>query len=704
MGAIETSTLANPLQAAPPIARIARSEQGILWFTLLSNATNSVLYYRSSNGGTSWVYAGGWNFGVTIQEISGLHITYSGDMWLAFRTNENSRDRINIIRATLRSSSFTFSNPLKVAEPAHGGTPGSYHNGLDIMAIGVAGGSRIVVAAGTRVAGSNGVTLYGANATETALTLNNGLITGTKQWLYPSGTTGRNTPQLDIEHWGDAKVASVPHLWVSFGRTDLRAVKLAWNGTTWAGPSGTLLLASGLGAQNAFAGRWDGARFVMSIPNPAATDTVLLIERNQANSSTAQRTSPAHPAGVVRTCTHSYNSITKDVRVFAVGTSTSVVHYIDYVRATNTWTSWTVAVATAVIGGSNYSVRRESHGSAKYDIVTAHTGSPNTLVSTHLSLSYAPAAPTWRYGVTAQTPPANGAAMDVAASMRLDWQFSDPDPDDTQSAWALSRQIGTGTIQYFRSSDSSWQAAEQKNAGSSAFRTLTSGQWVGGGGGTDPAHNYRVKVWDSSDTPSPYSSALSVLPAAKVNPTITQPPTNGYTVTASTVTVEWTVDEQTAYRLVLLDGGGQHVWDSGWIAGTDTSRTIGYELANNAPYSIWLWTRSNRGMQSSQASRAIAVEYVPPPAPTVAAAPLPRQGVIRVAVTMPAPAGPQPAVTSVSVRRRRAGDADSAVTIATGVPADGVWDDWSARSGQPYEYSAVAVGANGTSTQGPWSA
>ncbi|WBB94171.1 hypothetical protein [Verrucosispora sp. WMMC514] len=851
MALIDDSTLSNPLQAAPPVGRIARQTTGVLWFTMISNAGNSVLYYRSTNGGSSWTYAGGWNFGVTIQEISNLHIPNANDLWLAFRTNESGRDRISIVRATGSSSSFAFGNPLKVAEPSHGGTAGSVHNGLEIHAISVgSAGMRIVVAAGTRIGGSNGVTLYGANRVGSTLSVNTSLITGTKQWLYPSGTTGRATPQLDIEHVGDAKSASSsPHLWCSFGRDFLRVVKLAWNGTSWAGPSGTLLLASGLAAQNALPGRWDGSRYVMVFRDPSSTSQVLLLERNQANSNTTQRpATPGHPEGAIRSCTFAYNSVTKDVRVFAVGTSTDVVHYIDYIRSGNTWSSWTVAVATGVIGGSNYSVRRESHGSAKYDIVTAHTGSPHTIVSTHLSLSYAPTAPTWRYGVTAQTPPANGAAMDVAMSMRLDWLFADPDPSDTQSAWALSRQIGTGTIQYFRASDNTWQASEQKNTGSTQNRTLTTGQWVGGGGAGDPAHTYRVRVWDTSDTPSPYSTGLVIVPAAKVDPTITSPAVDGDTWTSGTITVIWSVAEQTGYRVHLIRSG-LVLFDSEWRGGGATSYAIPLPVADGQSYTIRLWTRSAAGLASSAVDRTVVVDYTEPAEPIATPTPMPHLGLIRVTVTNPAPAallassfevdltgwvawngaharvndwasdgswsvkvtpsgsgtaaytqspqvaaaagqpytgwvtvrpttsdkpaaamlhwfdgsgvylssttvtspaeagvaqqltvtgaapastgfvavaagvasaptagdivyvddvrlmgGAVPQVVGNDIQRRPAGVDGAEVTVARDVAAGGGWDDWTVRSGQEYEYRAVAVGSNGTAAPGLWSA
>ncbi|MFC0504212.1 hypothetical protein [Micromonospora costi] len=852
MGFIDDSLLANPLAASPAVARIDRQNSGVLWFTMISNAQNSVLYYRSTDNGSTWQYAGGWNFGVTIHEISNLHITNYGDLWLAFRTNENSRDRISIIRATGGSTTFAAGSPRMLAEPANGGVAGAIHNGLEIHSIGLppSQAQRIVVAAGTRVGGSSGVTLYGANmATNGALTANNALFTGKRQWLYP-GAAGRLTPQIEIEHWGDGKSASVPHLWVSFGRTDLRVVKLAWNGSTWAGPTNTVLLTSGLTAQNAIAGRWDGTRFLTAVPNPdsAATDTVLVLERNQANSSTILRTSPSHPAGAVRNCTLAYNSVSRDFRVFAVGTSSDLLYYVDYARAAGTWTTWTTV--TAVMGGSNYSVRHESYGSARYDVITAHAGSPNTLVSTNVGLSYAPSLPTWQYGTNPTTPPANGAAVDVAKAMLLDWAFSDPDPNDAQSAWALSRQIGSGTVQYLRASDSTWQAGEVKNPGGSTQVNMPASLWVGAGGAGDPAHTYRVKVWDGANLASLYSSALVVVPSAVTNPTITSPDTDGASWTSDTITLFWTVTEQTAYQVQLLNASAALIYDSGWRGGTAPTFSIPTRVEDGQTYTIRLRTRNGEGLASNPVDRTVVVDYTEPTPPVVAALPMPHRGLVRVSITNPlapslipdtsfevdlsgwtalnatqarvntwasdgewscqitpsgsasnaytqsvqvpaapgdvltgwadvlpvtgnkpaaaylhwftgagvfisstvahfpatagepqrvsvtgvAPAstgrvavaagvalnpasgdvvfvdavrlmaGAVPYVLSNDLQRRHLGDTASEVTIGRGIPEGGTWDDWTVRSGQPYEYRAVTYGANGTTSYGPWTA
>ncbi|MCX5066895.1 hypothetical protein OOJ91_13670 [Micromonospora lupini] len=649
MGSVATSTLSNPLQP-PGVSGIDRQDVGgVLWTVVLNNASDGVSYYRSTNGGTSWALAGSWTISTTVQEISGLHITSGGELWIAYRTSETNQDRLWVRRCIGNALTFSAGNPLQISEPANGGVAGSIHTGLDVTVVGnpANGTARVVVAAGTTFSGLLGVTLHGVDqAANGTLTRNNSIITGKRQWMYP-GTAGRSTPQMDIEHWGTGKGADIPHLWCVFGRQELRVVKLPWNGSTFAGPSSTVLLKSGLAGVDAIPGRWDGKVFLMAIPNPDAgmTDRVLVAERDASNTRTTWRSTPVHPTGVVRNCTLSYNSTSRDFRIFAVGTSTNLLYYVDFVRASGTWTSWGTVTGTAILGsaGQNYGVRHESAGSARYDVVTAHSGSPNTIVSTHQVLSYAPNTPVWDLTAIGVD---NGSAANVSAALNLDWLFSDPDPADSQIAWALSRQIGAGALAYFRASDSTWQAAEVKNTGGTTARSLASG-W---GLTSDAPHSYRVKYWDSGDLASVYSDAFVVIPSGKVNPTITAP-TVAQVLTTDSVTISWTVAEQTAYR-VRLQILSEVVHDSGWVAGTATSYTPDFALGDLFSYTAFVQTRNLKGLASDEIQRNFSVDFVEPAVATLTVTPLPNLGVNRVTITNPTPVGLQPAVASQDVYRR----------------------------------------------------
>lgn len=579
-----------------------------------------------------------------IQEWSSIYIDNNNYLHWAYRTNEGSQDRIYYRRCDMTGSSAVWQAEVLTGSPSNGGVAGAVHTGLDLTVVISGGVTYVAIAAGTTLGANTGVTLYGVTISPSGTqAYNNGIIKSTRQWL--SAGTGRQTPSIDIEHNGDGKTSGVPHLWVGYGRTDVRLVKLAWSGSGWTGPSSPVVVQSGLTAQDAMTGRWDGSRFLMAVPDPSSTSKVRVLERNQANSTTTIRTTPTHPTGVVRNCTVAYDPTNGDMRVYAVGTSTTVLYFVHYTRATGSWGAWAQVLATAVDGttGERWGTRRNTYGNSRWDVYTAHSGAPNSLVHTQLGAAYPPSTPTWDYGAIGYN---NGNAADVDASLVLDWDFNDADTNDTQSAYALSRQIGAGALQYFRASDSTWQATEQKNTSATTSRTLASG-W---GAGTDANHTYRVKTWDSTDQASGYSEGFTVVPSVKVNPTITSP-TEAGTITSNNLTLTWTVAEQTAYR-VRLQILSEVLYDSGWITSTDTTTTIPYGLTDGFNYSAFLTTRNLEGLQSNEVQRNFSVDFTEPAHASTVATPSTTNGRISVAITNPAPAGTQPTFVSQDLWRR----------------------------------------------------
>ncbi len=706
MATVTTSTRTDPL-VYPSVSHIDRSTPGgsyNLWVAVINNAGTGIDWWRGTSAGTGWTLVGTYSPGHSIVEMSSIFLDNVGAMWFAYRANISSQDRIYMNRM-YDSSSFVSSAGVNLAAIGNGGVAGSVFQGLDLTVVRLGDGTyRVVVAAGTQSGANQGVTLYPAHVSASGVfTYQPSIVATKRQWL--TAGTGRVTPSIEIEHTGDGRSGGggSPPLWVAFGRSSLWVAKCAWTGSSWTGPSSANLLVAGVTSQDSMTGRWAGQEFVACCDNPSDGTTVLLVQRNRANTQTTSYVTQTHPTGVVRSCTLSYDTANRDVRVYAIGTSTGVLYYCDFIRASSTFTTWSTVTATAVLGSPplNYGVRRSTSGSAKYDVVTAHSGSPNTIVHTQQSLSYAPTAPTWQYGTNATTPSANGVAMDVSSSMILDWLFSDVDPGDTQSAFALSRQIGAGTIAYYRASDSSWQASEQQNSSSSSQVTLAAATWATGGASADP-HTYRVKVWDSGAASSPYSSPLTIIPSAKANPSFSTP-TSGGTITGDKVTVTWTVSEQTAYRLTLsTNPGGVLTYDSNWVLDSTTSHTPPLSLATGTGWTIGLTTRNLEGLASNTVTRNFSVSYVTPATPTTAAFPQPALGVIRITITNPTPGGGQPALASQILYRRVVGDTSDGIAVAADLGSGAVYDDFEAVDKVNYEYRSVASGVNGTSVAGAW--
>ena len=659
MSTIATTTNANPF-IYPGTTLLARDPiYGYLWCMVKASTADNYVLYRSVDNGVNWA-AYSTIVRASVVDVGSL-FPWGGALpwkmgWL-YRTNESSQDRIYMRRMDILTG--VWEQDILVAALPNGGVAGAVVTGMDIRVLVTPSmGTYIAIAAGA-VSGANiGCALYGVyeyNYYDPASVGVTTSIFGTAWAWFPEVGSGRITPSLEIEHNGDNYNSSSPNLWLSFGRTQLYIVKMAWNGGGWIGPPSPVLIRSGIAAQNSMPGRWDGQRFLIAVPNPTAgaTDTVAVFERNRANSTTIERDTPVHPTGVVRNCTLSYNSVNGDIRVYAIGTSTAVLYYVDFIRATGLWTSWTQVLATAVLGtnGENYGVRRGSSYTARHDVYTAHSGAPNTLTHTQQSLSYAPFTPAW-------VAPINGQPADVGQTLFLDWTFTDADPADTQKDFAISRQIGAGALAYFRASDSTWQVAEVQNASGTSSRTLAAAWGVH----TDAVHTYKVKVWDQSNVASSYSDAMTVTPSTPVNPTITAP-TPAQVISSDQVTITWTVSEQTAWRVELLTNpGGVVTFDTGWapnqnVPGTPTqlTYTVPTILGNATGWTLRLTTRNLEGLTSASQTVNFTVAYVPPAAPTLVATPQPTLATIRIAVTNPTPAGSQPAAQVNSIYRRPVG-------------------------------------------------
>ena len=700
MAQITTTTQANPFDY-PSAGYMARHPNDDSLWAIIHNSAGGWELYRSADGGTTWTIRGSSLTRANVQEYS--RITITKDNWLhwVYRTNESSQDRIYYrrIKALNSGTMGSWSSEVLLASPSNGGVAGAYHTGIDYghNYDGTTDVTSLLIAVGTQVGGSHGVTIYGVTApTNTNPASNNAIITGTRQWL--STGTGRVGPSVDKQHLGDAlsKGSGAQNMWVAWGRTTLRIVKLAYGSGKWTGPTSPVIAkTSGVGPFESVPARWDGTRFLVAVPNELDTNTVDVWQRNAANTSWDTVQTPTHPTGAIRSWGINYSSDTGNFRVFAVGTSTAVLYYIDYVRATASWTSWTQVTATAVLNVINWGVRPSTWANARHDVYIAHSGTPNTLVSYHQVVSYPPYQPTWN---TAGIGYPNGAAANVATALVLDWDFLDADPADVQSAYALRRQIGAGALQYWRAADSTWQSTEQKNTSGTSQVTLASGWGTAGGA----AHTYAVKVWDSADTASTYSTSYALLPSQTAAPTITSPGA-GATITADSVTLEWTVAEQAAFRVrTTLTSGGAQVHDSGWVTSTATSYTPPVVLADLTGYTLYLSTRNGAGLASAEVSRAVTVDYAEPATPTLVATPLPASGVIRVAITNPAPTGGQPAVSSQDLYRRTVGDTGAGELVATGQASGTTVDDWRAVSGVAYEYQVVTRGVNGTTTASAW--
>lgn len=511
MGTITTSTQTQPF-SYPNQSYMDRSPwSGELWTVVRTSAGAFQLYWSSNNGTT-------WNADISftranVQEWSGIFLDTDGYLHFAYRVYESGKDKIYYRRAAA-----VWDSEVLVAS-ANAASAGDVYQGIALIAHTAEQYSTYYVhlAVGTTSGANVGVTMFSVSVTYEYdwwygaywyYVVNNNLIQGTRQWFTVG--SGRVGPALDFRHNSDGHTAGVPDLWVAFGRSTISIVRIAYNSGRWTGPGSAVNLATPSTAQDCVGGRFDKLRFLVPVVNTTRVD---VYERDVSNTTTNVRSSPVHSTGVVRYVAIDYVAQTGDFRLYAVGTSTAVLYYVDYIRATNTWGAWT-STGLTIVNVNNFGTRRGSWGNARYDTYTATGASPYTLATVSATLVFAPDTPVL-------SNPINGAAMNVAATLLFTWSFSDTDPADTQSGYALSRQIGGGALAYWRASDSTWQVAEVNNATASHSVTLP----IAWGLDADDAHTYKVRVWDSSALSSPYSDAVIVIPSTVAAPTITTPAT-----------------------------------------------------------------------------------------------------------------------------------------------------------------------------------
>jgi hypothetical protein len=649
----------------PPNTAMDRSPaDNSLWIAFRSTDT-TIAVYKSTDNGASWGSQGTFTR-AGLYDMSEMRIDSAGDhIHMVYLVNNGSKDQLYYKRIRINSGTADLSSGEMFIAQAGTGTPRSWWYGACLFPNKNPDNTFAIIVGGAfHDSGGSGFNLYGVSIKNDAgfsTSPNDGMIISTRHYVN-SGDDTAVSVNCEVEHNGDGITANTPNLWFSILLFDrMYLVKLAWQGykTGWSSPASATLIASGRNSARDLPARWDGSRYLILSPSTSDITKMNVYERNRSNTSTVIRTSPAHPQGAILSNVVSWNHVTQDFRIFAVGTSANTAYYVDYIRATNTWGSWTLISATAPVT-SEWSVRRSTAGLNQYDFYMASGAStPWTISNVILAVNFAPTAPTWVFG-TGTTPVMSGAAFDVSSSLRLDWLHNDPNPTDTQGSFALSRQIGVAAIQYWRTSDSTWQVAEVQNTSATTEITLTTAQWLGAGGAADPAHVYKVKTWDAGGLPSVYSIGLSLIPSTRVDPTLTAP-TAAQILNTGVVTVTWTNTEQSAYRIVLTNvTTGAVAYDSGFL--TDPSSPTPSVLSFDIPLvlpdgfsgSLTLQTKNGEGLSSVVRTVAFTVDFVEPVAPIITTVtPVPATGTINVTVTQAAPTGAQPATVQLDLWHRK---------------------------------------------------
>jgi hypothetical protein len=275
--------------------------------------------------------------------------------------------------------------------------------------------------------------------------------------------------------------------------------------------------------------------------------------------------------------------------------------------------------------------------------------------------------------------------FDATKAQVLSWIPSDPDPGDTQSAYEL---VITKT------SNNAVVEDTGKVVNTSSLYNLAANTLLNG-----TEYQWKVKTWDSSDAEGPYSSLETFTCAVAPTATITNPSSDGSTITASKITAGWNFNDsesgrtQSKYQVRLADSNDNELWNSGQVSDANArALTCDYVLANNTSYKLKITVWNDLGIQSDESVRTFTVSFTPPAVPTISSIADNDICAVIINITNPAPSGSEPIVSGNDIYR-------DGIRIASNV--NGQYVDYAVEPFTQHTYKAVALGDNGTVSESP---
>ena len=665
---------------------------GVDWVAAYDLANTRWTFWHSSNDGGTWTENTALRLTASGSNICGSFVI-SGNDWGWFVTSTTTNTQFRATTSALTSASTGWDQSSSLSGLSNGATA------LD-MCVAVKAGTPTYYTACIAIAAAanNTVRLQ-------SVRIDAALLTQTTTGTRIDGAPLLNATQIAVDwsHTGDGKTQSgTPSVFIAW--RDSASTSFAKCTEDTAGiydSQGAVrtIDASAAATTAPLTGISDGSRFVMAFTDNGSPAAVKWYERDYADTTTTSRTPTALSDGTITSLSVAVASADADARLYAVGTTSDDVKRLTYDRAAGTFDTWTTIEATTATANT-MSVQRGYQGDGNGVVWTTGASSPFTILRERDSNNTAPTAATW-------TAPGDNSAQNVAATLLLDWQFNDPDDGDTQSAYALSRSVNAGPLQYYNATAGTWGASEVKNDSTSTQVTLATA-WATDGQSTA----YKVKTWDAADLPGPYGSTLTIVGSTLVVPVVTAP-VDDATVASPTVTVTWTATEQTAYRIRLLTSADVVLYTSGKITDTPTrSVAVPFVLANgltNIKVEVSTWNNEDL-VAVGTVITGVDVTYTPPTAPTLTVTADNAGGFVSVAINDPA-FGPSPQVENhdIFVRVAAGGRQDEGrpvggdgIRIATGIVEDGTYLDYAAGNGIDYQYRTLTTAVSGSVVYSAW--
>lgn len=687
----ETILSGGTLSRGGPVADV--DSTGQQWVCVQDSVDNALrFFYRSSTGGA---WSEDTSAELSSDSVGDYAFLIDEDDYAWCVALKGPSDGLDVYRAAVTAGSIGWTNNNHIAD--------------DVFTQ-LEGGGAVVQLAVCKLGSIYYVAIAARYITDDTITVIykwNGSTWSTHQTFtqYTSSAGGTGNGSLDWQHTGDGKtVGSTPSLYRTFhdgnpGVDRNKFIRFYWSsGPTWTEETPVDFTPTGDGTEY-LRGIFDGSTFISSYGDNSV-GIANVKERNASNTTTTDRspsTDSTNGPNFYTSVDVTYDPATRDIFLLSKQPSAggSDLAYNRYDRSAGTWGGWTDVDTDEPNSTSINQFQFMRPGADSIIAIWDNDTASAVESSTVYSLNSDPTAPTI-------TSPTDGEVKDVAEVLPVVWTFNDPDAGDTQGAYSLRKQIGTGSYSYWNGSVfTASESAATKISSSGTTHTISS-SWGADG---DANHKYAIKTWDAADAGPSDWDEVYVTPSAQDNPTVTAITT----VTAPTYNVTWTVATQTKYRVkVYDDSGGSPVtstvfYNSGIQVSAVTSHTTPFP-DNNVTRHVGVQTWNDEGLLSDEDTEQLAVEYPSPPTPTVSMSTTGSEsGVIWVSINNPTPGGGETVTDSNEVYRRVASEGGDGIRIAEGVAEDGGFNDYGPLSEVVYQYRARAINAgSGTGTYGAW--
>jgi len=276
---------------------------------------------------------------------------------------------------------------------------------------------------------------------------------------------------------------------------------------------------------------------------------------------------------------------------------------------------------------------------------------------------------------------------DATVAQIFNWVFSDPDAGDSQTAYELiCTRVSDGAVM-----KDTAQVSSTASTYSLPANTLANGI----------QYQWKVRAWDTSNVAGTYSSLGTFTTALAPTVVISSPATDGIVLATNGVVAGFTFHSNTltqgSYQVRLTDNNDNQLWSSGQLSGTNNLLTIPYSLLNLTSYKLKITVWDTYGLQSIEVVRLFSTSFTPPAVPVLSHVDDNIKGQITLSISNPVPTGSQPAVDHNDIYRM-ASNETIWTRVATGIPNNGSYTDYSPQSGMNYQYQAIAIGVNSSST------